>query len=96
MDALTGILPKQRILDMAFQFQDDLGIYDGASWQYLIANAFGISGDRPAYSMESTYFGMPQSTICARQSRAVCHSVNPTVDSQTLPRHGIFVSHFPP
>lgn len=60
MKSLTGILPKQWIFDMAFEFQDHLGI-DGASWQYLVVNTFGFSG-AAAYSMESTYLACHSTT----------------------------------
>lgn len=107
MDSLTGISPKQWILDMAFQFQDDLSIY-GASWQHLIVNTLGFSGAVRhiccRYGIESTYLayhtslnpppepGSSEHSFC--QSR---QSINQPVrlsDSQTLPRHSIFVSHF--
>lgn len=58
LNSLTGMPPKQWILDMAFQFQDDLVIY-GASWQHLIVNTLGFSGAARhtccRYGMESTY-----------------------------------------
>lgn len=55
MKSLTDILPKPWILDMAFEFQDHLGIY-GPSWRYLIANTFVFSGAvRHTQSKKSTY-----------------------------------------
>ena len=106
MSFLTGILPKQRILDMAFQFQDDHSIY-GASWQHLSVNTLGFSGAvrhtccryvwNPHIWHATSLNPPPEPGSSEHSFCQSCQSVNQPVrlsDSQTLTRHSISVSHF--
>lgn len=77
------------ILDMAFGFQDSLGIY-GASWQYLIVNLssfWGPSGTRYPRIWHAISLNPQPDPGQPEYCMSVCQSASPIrlSDRQTLP-----------